>query len=80
VLFLPSVRLALGHRWAFSQSEKGLKVFLPLSVLGVVTLSPGTHGGEAFTAVDIPGHADGDYPEWLRQSQLDWFPKDLIEK
>lgn len=36
--------------------------------------------GEPFTADDIPGHADGDYPEWLRQSQLRWFPKDLIEK
>jgi hypothetical protein len=35
---------------------------------------------DPFTADDIPGHADGDYPEWLRQSQLDWFPKNLIEK
>ncbi len=35
---------------------------------------------EPFKADDIPGHADGDYPEWLRQSQLNWFPKDLIEK
>jgi len=35
---------------------------------------------EPFKADDIPGHADGDYPKWLRQSQLDWFPKDLIEK
>lgn len=33
-----------------------------------------------FTADAIPGHADGDYPEWLRQSQLDWFPEELIEK
>lgn len=33
-----------------------------------------------FRADDIPGRADGDYPEWLRQSQLDWFPDDLIEK
>jgi len=33
-----------------------------------------------FRADDISGHADGDYPEWLRQSQLDWFPDDLIEK
>jgi hypothetical protein len=35
---------------------------------------------EPFKADDIPGHADGDYPEWLRQSQLDWFPDDLTEK
>lgn len=35
---------------------------------------------EPFTADAAPGHADGDYPEWLRQSQLDWFPEDLIEK
>lgn len=28
----------------------------------------------------VPGYADGDYPEWLRQSQLDWFPRELIEK
>lgn len=33
-----------------------------------------------FDADDIPAHADGDYPEWLRQSQLDWFPRDLIAK
>lgn len=35
---------------------------------------------EPFAADNVPGHADGDYPKWLRQSQLDWFPKDLIEK
>ena len=28
----------------------------------------------------VPGYADGDYPEWLRQSQLDWFPPELIAK
>ena len=28
----------------------------------------------------VPGYADGDYPEWLRQSQLDWMPRELIEK
>lgn len=28
----------------------------------------------------VPGYVDGDYPEWLRQSQLDWFPAELIEK
>lgn len=35
---------------------------------------------DRFTPDNIPGHADGDYPEWLRQSQLEWFPKELIEK
>lgn len=35
---------------------------------------------EPFEPDNIPGHADGDYPEWLRQSQLNWYPKDLIEK
>ncbi len=35
---------------------------------------------EPFTPDDIPGHADGDYPQWLRQSQLEWFPNELIEK
>lgn len=35
---------------------------------------------EIFTADQAPGHADGDFPEWLRQSQLEWFPNDLIEK
>ena len=28
----------------------------------------------------VPGYADGDYPEWLRRSALEWFPPDLIEK
>ena len=36
--------------------------------------------GEPFTADSVPGHADGDYPEWLMQTQLDWFPPELIEK
>lgn len=27
-----------------------------------------------------PGFADGDYPEWLRASQLDWLPEELIER
>ena len=35
---------------------------------------------EAFEADDIPGYAEGDYPEWLTQIQLDWFPKELIAK
>ena len=35
---------------------------------------------QPFIADDIPGHADGDYPECLRQSQLDWFPRDLIDR
>lgn len=29
---------------------------------------------------DAPGAADGDYPMWLLQSMLNWFPKELIEK
>jgi hypothetical protein len=33
-----------------------------------------------FEADCAPGHGDGDYPEWLLQSQLDWFPHELIEK
>jgi hypothetical protein len=28
----------------------------------------------------VPGYADGDYPEWLRSSALEWFPASLIEK
>ena len=35
---------------------------------------------QPFTADDAAGHADGDYPEWLRQSQLNWFPADLVDK
>jgi hypothetical protein len=35
---------------------------------------------ERFEPDDIPGYADGGYPEWLRQSQLQWFPEELIEK
>jgi hypothetical protein len=35
---------------------------------------------EPFMADAVPGHADGDYPEWLRQVQLDWFPQELIDK
>lgn len=35
---------------------------------------------ERFDPDDIPGHSEGDYPEWLRQSQLEWFPEELIGK
>jgi len=35
---------------------------------------------EPFHGDMVPGYADGDYPEWLRQSQLDWMPRELIEK
>lgn len=35
---------------------------------------------EPFDAECAPGRADGDYPPWLAQEQLDWFPKDLITK
>ena len=27
-----------------------------------------------------PEYFDGDYPEWLRQVQLEWFPQELIAK
>ena len=29
---------------------------------------------------DAPGYADGDYPDWLQQRGLEWFPKELIAK
>ncbi len=35
---------------------------------------------QAFEADDVPGHADGDYPPWLAQEQLRWFPPELIGK
>ena len=37
-------------------------------------------GDQAFEADDVPGHADGDYPPWLAQEQLGWFPPELISK
>lgn len=33
-----------------------------------------------FKPDDVPGHADGDYPPWLAQEQLRWFPKGIIDK
>jgi hypothetical protein len=33
-----------------------------------------------FSADVIPGYSDGDYPEWLQKTQLEWFPEDLTEK
>ncbi len=33
-----------------------------------------------FDSDDVPGYAEGDYPEWLQQVQLDWFPPELIAK
>ncbi len=33
-----------------------------------------------FEAADAPGHGDGDYPAWLAQEQLEWFPPELIKK
>jgi hypothetical protein len=35
---------------------------------------------EAFDADEVPGHPDGDYPPWLTQEQLGWFPDELIRK
>jgi hypothetical protein len=35
----------------------------------------------AFVIADAaPEYFDGDYPEWLRQVQLEWFPQELIVK
>lgn len=31
-----------------------------------------------FDPDDVPGYADGDYPEWLQQTMLQWFPAELI--
>jgi hypothetical protein len=36
--------------------------------------------GEPFDAGAVPGHLDGDYPQWLRQTMLKWFPQSLIDK
>ena len=33
---------------------------------------------EDFDANDVWGYADGDYPEWLQQTMLGWFPPELI--
>ena len=35
---------------------------------------------EPFSADEVPGYADGDYPRWLMQAQLDWFPEELLAK
>ncbi len=35
---------------------------------------------EPFVSADAPRHEDGDYPPWLAQEQLDWFPPELIAK
>jgi len=35
---------------------------------------------KAFDTDDVPGYGDGDYPQWLKQTQLEWFPPVLIEK
>lgn len=34
----------------------------------------------AFTGDDVLGYADGNYPEWLQQTMLEWFPTGLIER
>jgi hypothetical protein len=35
---------------------------------------------EPFDADCAPGRTDGDYPPWLAQEQVEWFPKELITK
>jgi hypothetical protein len=35
---------------------------------------------ELFGADEAPGLTEGDYPAWLAQEQLDWFPPELIKK
>ena len=34
-------------------------------------------GETAFDAEQIPGFADGDWPEWPAQAALEWVPKDI---
>lgn len=33
-----------------------------------------------FTGYDIPGVADGDYPEWPAQEMLMWVPQDILDR
>ena len=35
---------------------------------------------DAFDAEDIPGFADGDWPEWPAQEMLSWVPKDAQQR
>ena len=35
---------------------------------------------QLFEADDVPGYSDRDYPPWLAQEQLSWFPDELIAK
>jgi hypothetical protein len=35
---------------------------------------------EPFDADCAPGRTEGDYPPWLAQEQVEWFPKELITK
>lgn len=34
----------------------------------------------AFDPDELPGYTDGNYPQWLQQSMLSWFPAELIER
>ena len=33
-----------------------------------------------FDSDAVPGHPDGDYPQWLRQTMLEWLPQELNGK
>jgi len=35
---------------------------------------------DPFSPYDLPGYDEGDYPEWLRKSQVGLIPDDLVEK
>ena len=37
----------------------------------------GPDGETAFDAEQIPGFADGDWPEWPAQAALEWVPQDI---
>ena len=34
----------------------------------------------AFNPYDIPGLADGDYPEWPAQEMVEWMPREILDQ
>jgi hypothetical protein len=45
---------------------------------GIYALDLDNPGDAAFDYDTIPGHADGDWPEWPAQQMLEWMPSEIV--
>ena len=75
---LGTLRTALSRAKTWGEFRTQVSAERMREIVELIEDDPADHAG--FAADELPGFADGDWPEWLHQEMLGWMPQDLITK